>query len=196
MSIMEQLFRKYGCEKIWHSYSDLYEADFEPMRNDPINILEVGTFRGESINVWLEYFPNATIYTIDTFGRVAPDDLPMLKNSRVSYAKLDSTAPECNKHFKALGQKFNFIIDDGLHTPEGQQKTFDNLIEFTDIYYIEDVWNLDKVNMNHPWIKSHSNDFTFKKWNKLLESVGKYKVTHHDWRSKKKQDSYILKVVK
>ena len=166
------------------------------MRNDPINILEVGTFRGESINVWLEYFPNATIYTIDTFGRVAPEDLPMLKNSRVSYAKLDSTAPECNEHFKALGQKFDFIIDDGLHTPEGQQKTFDNLIEFTDTYYIEDVWNLDKVNMSHPWIKSHSDDFTSKKWNKLLESVGKYKVTHHDWRSKKKQDSYILKVVK
>ena len=61
MSVMEQLFRKYGCEKIWHSYSDLYEADFEPMRYEPINILEVGTFRGESINVWLEYFPNATI---------------------------------------------------------------------------------------------------------------------------------------
>ena len=180
MSIMAQLFRKYGCEKIWHSYSDLYEADFEPMRNDPINILEVGTFRGESINVWLEYFPNATIYTIDTFGRVAPEDLPMLKNSRVTYAKLDSTASECNKHFKELGQKFDFIIDDGLHTPEGQQKTFDNLIEFTDTYYIEDVWNLDKVNMSHPWIKSHSDDFTSKKWNKLLESVGKYKVTHHD----------------
>ena len=66
MSIMEQLFDKYGCEKIWHSYSDLYEADFEPRRNDAVNILEVGTFRGESINVWLEYFPNATIYTIDT----------------------------------------------------------------------------------------------------------------------------------
>jgi len=80
--------------------------------------------------------------------------------------------------------------------PALSKKTFDNLIEFTDTYYIEDVWNLDKVNMSHPWIKSHSNDFTSKKWNKLLESVGKYKVTHHDWRSKKKQDSYILKVVK
>ena len=33
------------------------------------------------------------------------------------------------------------------------------------------------------------------KWNKLLESVGKYKVTHHDYVPKK-QDSYILKVVK
>ena len=171
---MEKLFEKFGCEKIWHSYSELYEVDFEPMRNDAINILEVGTFRGESINVWLEYFPNATIYTIDTFGRVAPEDLPMLQDSRVSYAKLDSTAPECYAHFKSLGQTFDFIIDDGLHTPEAQRLTFENLIEFTNTYYVEDVWNLDKVKMSHPWIKSHPDDFTLDKWNKLLDSINKY----------------------
>jgi len=55
---------------------------------------------------------------------------------------------------------------------------------------------LDKVSMNHPWIKSHAQDFTHEKWSQLLESIGKYKVTHHDWRSKKKQDSYILKIEK
>ena len=120
----------------------------------------------------------------------------MLKDPRVTYAKLDSTAPECNKHFKALGQQFDFIIDDGLHTPEAQRKTFENLIEFTNTYYVEDVWNLDKVKMSHPWIKSHAEDFTSEKLNALLESVSKYTVTHHDWISKKKQDSYILKVVK
>ena len=193
---MEELFKKHGCEKIWHNYSELYEADFMPMRNDPINILEVGTFRGESINVWLEYFPNATIYTIDTFGRIPPEDLPMLKDPRVSYAKLDSTAPECYAHFKKLGQTFDFIIDDGLHTPEAQRLTFENLIEFTNTYYIEDVWDLDNVKMNHPWIKSHADDFTKDKWNKLLESVGKYTLTKHQWRKMKKQDSCILKVVK
>ena len=50
--------------------------------------------------------------------------------------------------------------------------------------------------MNHPWIKSHAKDFTKEKWHKLLESIGKYNVSHHDWRSKKKQDSYILKIWK
>ena len=70
---MLELFKKYSCEKIWHSYNELYEADFEPLRKKQINILEVGTFRGESINVWLEYFNNANIYTIDTFERIAPE---------------------------------------------------------------------------------------------------------------------------
>ena len=193
---MLELFKKYSCEKIWHSYNELYEADFEPLRKKQINILEVGTFRGESINVWLEYFNNANIYTIDTFERIAPEALPMLNNVRVKYAKLDSTSKECNEHFKKLGMKFDFIIDDGLHTPDGQRKTFENLIEFTDTYYIEDVWNLEKVSMNHPWIKSHTEDFTIEKYNKLIDTISKYKVTHHDWRSKKKQDSYILKICK
>ena len=43
---------------------------------------------------------------------------------------------------------------------------------------------------------SYANDFTKEKWHKLLESIGKYNVSHHDWRSKKKQDSYILKIWK
>ena len=193
---MIELFKKHSCEKIWHNYSELYEADFEHLRKKNINILEVGTFRGESINVWLDYFINADIYTIDTFERVHPTALPMLNNIRVKYAVLDSTSKECYDYFKKLNVKFDFIIDDGLHTPDGQRKTFENLIEFTDTYYIEDVWNLDKVSMNHPWIKSHAQDFTHEKWNQLLESIGKYKVTHHDWRSKKKQDSYILKIEK
>tara|TARA_B100000242_G_C43018134_1_gene473621 strand:- start:309 stop:902 length:594 start_codon:yes stop_codon:yes gene_type:complete len=193
---MLELFKKHSCEKIWHNYSELYEADFEHLRKKNINILEVGTFRGESLNVWLDYFTNANIYTIDTFERVHPTAIPMLNNIRVKYAKLDSTTKECNEYFKNLNIKFDFIIDDGLHTPDGQRKTFENLIEFTDNYYIEDVWNLDKVNMNHPWIKSHANDFTKEKWHKLLESIGKYNVSHHDWRSKKKQDSYILKIWK
>jgi hypothetical protein len=194
--ILRKLFKKYSCEKLIHNYYRLYEAEFNSVRNDPINILEVGTFRGESINVWLEYFPNATIYTIDTFERILPEELPMLNNTRVSYAKLDSTSPECYEHFKALGQKFDFIIDDGLHTPEGQQKTFDNLIEFTNTYYIEDVWNLDKVKNNHRWIKKHPIDFTLEKWKMLLKTINKYTVIHYDMREGGKPDSYILKVIK
>lgn len=201
---MIELFEKYGCEKIWHRYNELYQPDFEPLREKPINILEVGTFRGESVNVWLEYFTEAKIYTIDTFERVHPEDLPMLDNPRVTHAKLDSTAKECNDYFKNLNIKFDFIIDDGLHTPDAQRKTFENLIEFTDTYYIEDVWNLEKINMKHPeivrWFESKWSpdvqEFTKEKYNRLLDTISKYKVTHYDWRTKKRQDSYILKVEK
>ena len=65
---MLELFKKYSCEKIWHSYNELYEADFEhPFKTD--KHIRSRNLRGESINVWLEYFTNANI-TIDTFERV------------------------------------------------------------------------------------------------------------------------------
>ena len=36
---MLELFKKHSCEKIWHNYSELYEADFEHLRKKNINIL-------------------------------------------------------------------------------------------------------------------------------------------------------------
>ena len=63
----------------------------------------------------------------------------------------DSTSHPCNTHFLNEKIKFDIIIDDGLHTSEGQRLTFQRLFEFVKpqgAYYIEDVWMLDKVDMN------------------------------------------------
>ena len=32
------------------------QQDFDKFKNDKINILEIGTDKGESTNAWLEYF--------------------------------------------------------------------------------------------------------------------------------------------
>tara|TARA_B100000378_G_C17912358_1_gene366653 strand:+ start:47 stop:655 length:609 start_codon:yes stop_codon:yes gene_type:complete len=195
---LQEVFVKHKCDKgIKHRYWELYEQDFQKHKDEPINILEIGTFKGESTNAWLEYFSQAKIYTIDTFERVQAKDLPCLEDNRVQWAQLDSTSAHCNNHFKNQGLKFDIIIDDGLHTPEGQRLTFERLFEFlkpTGSYYIEDVWMLDKVDRNHHWITSHPNDFTMDKYNKLINSISKYQVTHHNFSSKNVPDSYILKV--
>ena len=61
---LKDIFVKYKCDKgIKHGYWKLYQDDFEKVRNKEIDILEIGTFKGESTNAWLEYFPNANIYT-------------------------------------------------------------------------------------------------------------------------------------
>jgi len=78
--------------------------------------------------------------------------------------------------------------------------TFENLIDFlkpTGSYYIEDVWMLNKNNnMAHWWVKKHPNDFTIEKYNQLIESINKFKVTEYDFSSKKIPDSFILKINK
>jgi hypothetical protein len=78
--------------------------------------------------------------------------------------------------------------------------TFENFIDFlkpTGSYYIEDVWMLNRNNnMSHYWVKKHPNDFTIEKYNQLIESINKFKVTEYDFSSQKIPDSFILKINK
>lgn len=198
---LKEIFIKNKCDKATkHRYYELYEKDFDKFKNNEINILEIGTFKGESTQSWLDYFSQAKIYTADTFERVVPEKIPALKNNRVQWFKVDSTSSNCKENFKNLNIQFDFIIDDGLHTPEGQRLTFENLIDClkpTGSYYIEDVWMLDKGNnMSHWWVKKHPNDFTIDKFNKLIKSINKFKVTEYDFSSKKIPDSFVLKINK
>lgn len=48
-----------------HGYSWEYARHFELFRNDHIKLLEIGVGGGESIRMWLEYFPNAKIFGVD-----------------------------------------------------------------------------------------------------------------------------------
>lgn len=198
---LKEIFIKNKCDKATkHRYYELYEKDFDKFKNNEINILEIGTFKGESTQSWLDYFSQAKIYTADTFERVVPEKIPALKNNRVQWFKVDSTSSNCKENFKNLNIQFDFIIDDGLHTPEGQRLTFENLIDClkpTGSYYIEDVWMLNKGNnMSHWWVKKHPNDFTMNKFDKLIDSVSKFNITEHDFSSKKIPDSFILKITK
>lgn len=198
---LKEIFIKNKCDKATkHRYYELYEKDFDKFKNNEINILEIGTFKGESTQSWLDYFSQAKIYTADTFERVVPEKIPALKNNRVQWFKVDSTSSNCKENFKNLNIQFDFIIDDGLHTPEGQRLTFENLIDClkpTGSYYIEDVWMLNKGNnMSHWWVKKHPNDFTMDKFNKLIKSINKFKVTEYDFSSKKIPDSFVLKINK
>lgn len=198
---LKEIFIKNKCDKATkHRYYELYEKDFDKFKNNEINILEIGTFKGESTQSWLDYFSQAKIYTADTFERVVPEKIPALKNNRVQWFKVDSTSSNCKENFKNLNIQFDFIIDDGLHTPEGQRLTFENLIDClkpTGSYYIEDVWMLNKGNnMSHWWVKKHPNDFTMDKFDKLIDSVSKFNITEHDFSSKKIPDSFILKITK
>ena len=131
--MLKELLQKYKCDKSSkHSYELCYEKHFLPVKNEPINILEIGIFKGESMKVWLEYFPNATVYGIDIFQRIKENELPILKNPRVKYLKLDSVSKQAKQIItENWGDiKFDFIIDDGLHTPVANRLTFLNFIDF------------------------------------------------------------------
>lgn len=205
MTELRALFDKYGCDKgAKHHYDTVYHPNLSALRSFPINVLEVGVFKGASTKAWLEYFPKATIYGIDTFERVAMESLDVWSHPRVKLMKADSTAPEAMlKVIAEWGQEivFDVVIDDGLHTPTANYKTFRNLwplMRKNGMYFVEDAWPLHLMNesqMAHPWVKSHAADYTKAAMKTFVDEVYRNTVIEYDMRkSSGEPDSYIFMV--
>ena len=195
---LKELFDDYGCDKSYrHSYHEVYEPHFEPLRNEKINILEIGIFEGLSTSAFLDYFPNATIYGVDIFTRLNPEDVPVLEHERVKWAKGDSTIM---KELPWEDVKFDIIIDDGKHTPEANKLTFENMFPYLKedgMYFIEDVHPLDIMSdkdWEFHWLRDNPNDFNMEKMNEFLDVVNQYKTARYDLRENNVLDSYIFKV--
>ena len=50
------LCKKYNCDKLMHGYAEIYKSYFDKIKNDKLNILEIGVANGSSIKVWSYYF--------------------------------------------------------------------------------------------------------------------------------------------
>ena len=213
-STLKELFLKHKCTKgIDLGYDEIYESDFKKLRNEPINILEIGVDQGRSIAVWLDYFPNAKIYAMDIFVRMHESHIKVLKDNRVQHLKIDSTDPDVHNRVAQWKTKFDIIIDDGRHTPEANALTFKSVVPFlktNGIYYIEDIWPIDKMtkidlkNLGFDfkkqivWAQKHrKQDFTQSKWKMFIDTLKGYKIEKFDHRKRcKLLDSYIYKITK
>lgn len=90
-------FDRYGC----HHYDLFYDELFAEMK-EPLNILEIGVLRGQSLLAWREAFPNSKITGIDLY----PVHLPK---------ELDITFIESDIKNVSLIEKYDVIIDDSSH---------------------------------------------------------------------------------
>jgi ubiquinone/menaquinone biosynthesis C-methylase UbiE len=201
--MLDELFNKYGCDKASkHNYHTVYGKEFDHIRNDPINILEIGVFKGDSLRAWCDYFPQAQIYGIDIFKRVAVKDIPVLQLDRVHWLKGDSTNIAIREQIKKQWSRvrFDIIIDDGLHTPDANAKTLHNLyplLKKTGRFYTEDVWPLDiltQEEQQHWWLLKHPNRYNILEFSKYQKELDRKKVKRFDLRAGGEPDSYIVRV--
>jgi len=204
--MLAELFDKYKCDKhMKHKYDTVYEPLFEKHKDDEINILEIGIFKGASTMALLDYFPNAQIHCIDVFTRVAMQDTLCYGRDRVHLLKGDSQnmaiGPRMHSKWGAL--KFDIIIDDAMHTPAANMKTLNAILPHLaegGTYYIEDVWPLESMTseeLSHPWLKRNAHAYGALDNEMFLQALEKTKkkITRHDLRSKTGQpDSYIIEL--
>ena len=207
MKTLVELFDKHKCDKgnIRHRYDRVYVPALEHLRDKEFNMLEIGIFKGASVEAWREYFPKANFFGIDIFVRMTPEDIPALNRSRVKWCKCDSIVgpnDEFNKMVGDIDIKFDVIIDDGMHTHDSQRCTFDNFSPYLSdegMYFIEDVWafgHMDDAQRKHRWMIEHKDDFSDEQYNALLQSIEPYNTTFHDIRDGFHDDTFIIEVKK
>lgn len=108
-----------------HAYYLHYAKYLHSKRFEVKKVLEIGIFKGHSMLLWNDYFPNAEIYGIDidlnqtNIGKT-PKDICKGKD-RIKLFEFDCSKKENVDNFiKEVGGDFDLIIDDGSHHPTHQ----------------------------------------------------------------------------
>ncbi len=169
------LMAKYGSDKGFgrHDYTQIYSKIFSSLRNYHLNIFELGLGTnnpslpssmgvegnpGASHRAWRDYFPLASVYGADI-----DRDILFSENRIVTFYVDQLNENEINFmwDFNLHSVEFDIIIDDGLHTLEGNICFLKNSLrklKEDGVYVIEDVTikaldlykqELNKLNINY-----------------------------------------------
>jgi len=152
---LEEIGTKYGTLKVQHGFMPIYERFFEPLRDKPISLLEIGVHEGASIRTWREYFPSAQIIGVDKcITKVASS----LYSDGCIMIMADASSSEFGQSDWIRDHKFNVVIDDGSHIQSEVMASFLGLwdsVKPGGWYVVEDLfaaydktWNPD----GHPFI--------------------------------------------
>lgn len=132
---LEEIGNRCGTDKTRrHGYHRFYPLFLERRRDEALVILEIGLYKGASLNMWLEYFPNAFVYGLDVNG-------PEQKGERFHVIQGDQGDIASLRYFE--GKMIDVIIDDGSHLPDHQLSSFAFLfsraLKGGGTYIIEDI---------------------------------------------------------
>lgn len=126
-----------------HPYTPFYDELFSSLRDEEINVAEIGIEKNDSINIWRRYFPLAKIY-----GYEYSDEY--LENARsqnlidVHYEKFDiQDENSIQSTLQKIRVKYDIIIEDSTHVFEDQIRFIKNSIEYLKpggILVIEDIF--------------------------------------------------------
>lgn len=136
----------------YHNYTDFYALLFDHCRHDIINVFELGIGTnnedvpssmtsagrpGASLRMWREYFPNANIVGADIDSRI------LFQEDRIETFEVDQTSKDSiNLMWNKINNKFDIIIDDGLHEYFANITFFENSfhkLRSGGVYIVEDV---------------------------------------------------------
>lgn len=174
-------WKKYSTDKNSHGYDSIYDKYLFTLRNKVKSVLEIGSRPG-SAKLWLDYFPNAMVYSADLINF-------SIDNNRHRFVTVDQGKVQTYSNLPQ--EKFDIIIDDGPHTSPEQLISLSHLLSRTNMFYIiEDLHTTDGVNPQEYQAFIKDSDISA---NNLLREWSKDIFIEHKYiDSKKRQDLDIF----
>ena len=94
-----------------HYYHNFYEKYFKPIKNQSLDILEIGSFKGNATAAFYFYFKNSHITSCDLYP-----DFFLYKSKRIKQFKIDNSSErELNSNILEKNINFDIIIEDAGH---------------------------------------------------------------------------------
>jgi len=146
----------------WYHYFPIYDKHFSRFRNKPVNILEIGVFKGGSLKMWKQYFGKDS----KIFGMDIDPNCKQYENLKEGISVIigDQSDQKFMSDLMAKLPKIDILIDDGGHTTHQQINTFlacyDKISE-NGVYLCEDLhtnyWTsfIDSKNTFMEFAKKH-----------------------------------------
>ena len=169
MISLVELGSKYPTSKGKHGFLEIYENYFEKLRNNELNILEIGVENGDSLRIWSSFFVNSKICGIDIVKKNF-----IIKNCEIfcgSQSDSNFLLEIINKY-----KYFDIIIDDGSHQSKDIIFSFNYLFDHLKdggLYVIEDLqtsyqpryggsrFKLNKTNTSMNFVKSLADSINY-----------------------------------
>lgn len=137
---LNQLAIKHKADKssLYHNFAEKYDRLLSGRIQSVSCVLEIGVALGQSLRMWVDYFPNAIVHGAD----IEPSFCSCESySSRIKFHVVDQGNED---QLKTLGQfsPFDLIIDDGNHWWREQIISFKTLFPFVKsggMYIVEDT---------------------------------------------------------
>jgi hypothetical protein len=153
----------------WSNYFKYYDRYFDRFRNKNVRVLEIGVYKGGSLQMWKSYFgKDSLIVGMDIDGECLNYVEEGIEVFIGDQGNINDLSALVNKY-----KNFDIIIDDGSHLTNHQIFTFEYLYDYVNaggIYLVEDV-------MTSYWTNWITSDITFVEYSKkIIDDLAMYHV--------------------
>ena len=135
-------------DKFRHAYTGIYHFLFHKIRNEKLNVAEIGINKNDGMKMYRDYFKNANMYGFELKSELI-DNAKKDNLHNTKYFSMDVDNPSNIKEAFAKSEvKFDIIIDDSSHLFDHQINIIKNSIPYLkkDGYLIiEDIFNNKKI---------------------------------------------------